>query len=59
MALQIIDNQQNIVANFHQDSMAKMQSGFFQGHMRRGLFFLPNYSEAVFLAMCDHPMNEL
>jgi hypothetical protein len=39
--LWIANNQQTVVANFHQDFMASMHSNFFQGQTDTGLIYEP------------------
>jgi hypothetical protein len=40
----IVNNQRNSVIIFHQDFVASTLSDFFQGHMDRGLVYMPNRS---------------
>jgi hypothetical protein len=42
--LWIMNIQQNIVVNFHQDFEATKHSDFFQGQTDMGLFYWPNHS---------------
>jgi hypothetical protein len=42
--LEITNNQQNLVVNFHPDFMASTHTNFFQGQMARGLSYWPNHS---------------
>ncbi len=39
-----------IKVNAHQDFVASMYSGFFQGQMERGLFYSPNLSRGTQLS---------
>ncbi len=45
----LANNYKNIAINFHQDFVDTLHTDFFQEHMDRDIFYLPNHSVETWL----------